>query len=188
MQTYLPEYAVGLLHGRMTSDEKDAAMDAFTSGETAVLVSTTVVEVGVDVPNATLMIIYDADRFGLSQLHQLRGRVGRGEHQSYCILIADPKSETGQERMKVMCETNDGFEIARRDLDLRGPGDFFGTKQSGLPDFRLADLSQDFQVLEQARDDAAQLVRRPDFWTSPDYAALRAYLQREQILEGELLD
>src|SRR5690606_26655638 len=116
-------------------------------------------------PNATIMVIYDADRFGLSQLHQLRGRVGRGTHQSYCILIADPKSEVGKERMRVMTETNDGFEIARRDLELRGPGDFFGTKQSGLPEFRLADLSTDFELLEQARDDAAELVSQSDFWT-----------------------
>ena len=108
-------------------------MQLFSSGELDVLVSTTVIEVGVDVPNATIMVIYDADRFGLSQLHQLRGRVGRGSHQSYCILIADPKSETAEERLGVMTETNDGFEISRRDLELRGPGDFFGTKQSGMP-------------------------------------------------------
>src|SRR5690606_32420414 len=137
----------------------------FAANELQVLISTTVIEVGVDVPNATIMVIYDADRFGLSQLHQLRGRVGRGEAQSYCVLIADPKSETGRERMRVMCETNDGFEIARRDLELRGPGDFFGVKQSGLPEFRLADLSQDFEWLEYARDDAARLVQNPLFWT-----------------------
>jgi ATP-dependent DNA helicase RecG len=134
------------------------------------------------------MVIYDADRFGLSQLHQLRGRVGRGEHQSYCVLIADPKSETGKERMKVMTETNDGFEIARRDLELRGPGDFFGTKQSGLPEFRVADMASDFEILEQARDDAAELVASEDFWTSTQYLKLRHYLQREQIFQGELLD
>ena len=122
---------------------------AFAAGETHVLVSTTVIEVGVDVPNATLMIVMDADRFGLSQLHQLRGRVGRGEHQSYCILIADPKSENGQERMRAMTDTDDGFEISRRDLEIRGPGEFFGTKQSGMPEFRLANLMNDFEVLEQ---------------------------------------
>jgi ATP-dependent DNA helicase RecG len=188
MQQHLSGYKVGLLHGRLANDEKDQAMKAFEANETSVLVSTTVVEVGVDVPNATLMIVYDADRFGLSQLHQLRGRVGRGEHQSYCVLIADPKSENGQERMRVMTETTDGFEIARRDLDLRGPGDFFGTKQSGLPDFRVADMAQDFAVLEQARDDAAELVRRKDFWTAAEFLPLREFLHREQILQGELLD
>lgn len=163
-------------------------MRSFQHNETQLLVSTTVVEVGVDVPNATVMVVVDADRFGLSQLHQLRGRVGRGEHASVCVLIADPKSETGRERMRVMTETNDGFEIARKDLELRGPGDFFGTKQSGLPDFRLADLNEDFAVLEQARDDAAELVRRPDFRTAAAYLPLREYLAREQVLGGDVLD
>lgn len=184
----LPELTIGLLHGRMTPAEKEAAMGAFAAGESHVLVSTTVIEVGVDVPNATLMIVMDAERFGLSQLHQLRGRVGRGEHQSYCVLIADPKSENGQERMKAMTETDDGFEIARRDLELRGPGDFFGTKQSGMPEFRLANLLNDFAVLEQARDDAAALTAKDDFWSSPSYARLREYLQREARLQGEPLD
>lgn len=188
MQQALPQYKVGLLHGRMTPSEKDEAMKLFYENETQLLVSTTVVEVGVDVPNATLMIIMDAERFGLSQLHQLRGRVGRGSHASYCILIADPKSEVGQERMKVMTETEDGFEVSRRDLDLRGPGDFFGTKQSGLPDFKLADMVSDFEVLEMARDDAASLVGNEAFWTSPAYAPLRDYLQREQIFQGEVMD
>jgi ATP-dependent DNA helicase RecG len=188
LQAALPALKVGLLHGRMPPADKEAVMGAFATGDTHVLVSTTVIEVGVDVPNATLMIVMDADRFGLSQLHQLRGRVGRGEHQSYCILIADPKSENGQERMKVMTETDDGFEIARRDLELRGPGDFFGTKQSGMPSFKLADLLNDFAVLEQARDDAAALAAKDDFWTSASYAALRAYLQREARLREEPLD
>ncbi|AJS57872.1 ATP-dependent DNA helicase RecG [Paenibacillus sp. IHBB 10380] len=188
MQQAFPTYRVGLLHGRMTPAEKEEIMQAFNNNEVQLLVSTTVVEVGVDVPNATLMVIMDADRFGLSQLHQLRGRVGRGAHASYCVLIADPKTEIGQERMRVMTETDDGFEVSRRDLELRGPGDFFGTKQSGLPEFRLADMVSDFAVLEQARDDVAFLVSEDSFWTSPTYAPLRHYLQQEQIFEGNLID
>ncbi len=188
MQQSFPAYRVGLLHGRMTPAEKEEVMRSFYDNEVQLLVSTTVVEVGVDVPNATLMVIMDADRFGLSQLHQLRGRVGRGKHASFCVLIADPKSEIGQERMNVMTETEDGFEVSRRDLDLRGPGDFFGTKQSGLPEFRLADMVSDFAVLEQAREDAAELVSESSFWTSPAYTLLREYLQKEQIFQGDLVD
>lgn len=184
----LPRLRTGLLHGRMSAAEKEQTMQNFKEHRLDLLVSTTVIEVGVDVPNATVMVIYDAERFGLSQLHQLRGRVGRGEHQSHCILIADPKNDVAKERMAIMTETNDGFEIARRDLELRGPGDVFGTKQSGMPEFRLADLSADFAVLEAARDDAAELVGRSDFWTSPEYAPLRQYLQREQVLDGEARD
>ncbi|MEK4064499.1 MULTISPECIES: ATP-dependent DNA helicase RecG [Paenibacillus] len=188
MSQAFPNYKVGLLHGRMTPGEKDEVMRAFYSNELQLLVSTTVVEVGVDVPNATLMIIMDADRFGLSQLHQLRGRVGRGQHASYCVLVADPKSEIGRERMTAMTDTDDGFEVSRRDLELRGPGDFFGTKQSGLPEFRLADMTADFEILEQARDDAAELLKDSSFWTSPDYAPLRSYLQNEQIFQGDIID
>ncbi|WP_054940250.1 ATP-dependent DNA helicase RecG [Paenibacillus ihuae] len=188
MSQAFPGYKVGLLHGRMTPAEKDEVMRAFYSNEIQLLVSTTVVEVGVDVPNATLMIIMDADRFGLSQLHQLRGRVGRGQHASYCVLVADPKSEIGRERMTAMTDTDDGFEVSRRDLELRGPGDFFGTKQSGLPEFRLADMTADFEVLEQARDDAAGLLKEASFWTSADYAPLRSYLQGEQIFQGDIID
>jgi ATP-dependent DNA helicase RecG len=188
MNHAFPEFRVGLLHGRLTTAEKDDVMRDFGENKVQVLVATTVIEVGVDVPNATLMVIYDAVRFGLSQLHQLRGRVGRGEHQSYCVLIADPKNETAKERMRIMTETNDGFEIARRDLELRGPGDFFGTKQSGMPEFRVADLMNDFETMETARDDTAELVARPDFWTGSPYLALREFLQREQIMDGESLD
>lgn len=188
MSQAFPNYKVGLLHGRMTPSEKDEVMRNFYSNELQLLVSTTVVEVGVDVPNATLMIIMDADRFGLSQLHQLRGRVGRGEHASYCVLMADPKSEIGRERMTAMTDTDDGFEVSRRDLELRGPGDFFGTKQSGLPEFRLADMTADFETLELARDDAAELLREASFWTSADVAPLRGYLQQEQIFQGDLID
>jgi ATP-dependent DNA helicase RecG len=188
LQFAFPEYRVGLLHGRMPAAEKDEVMRDFSDNRIQILVSTTVIEVGVDVPNSTLMVVYDAHRFGLSQLHQLRGRVGRGEYQSYCVLIADPKNEVGKQRMKAMTDTNDGFEIARRDLELRGPGDFFGTKQSGLPDFRLADMVADFETMEQARDDAAEFVRRSDFWTDAAYSTLREFLQREHIFDSELLD
>ncbi|WP_405082565.1 ATP-dependent DNA helicase RecG [Paenibacillus chitinolyticus] len=188
LQQAFPDLKVGLLHGRMAAAEKDEIMHRFKDGEIHTLVSTTVIEVGVDVPNATLMVVYDADRFGLSQLHQLRGRVGRGEHQSFCVLIADPKTEVGKERMQAMTDTTDGFEIARRDLELRGPGDFFGTKQSGLPDFRIADMMVDFETMELARDDAAELVARPEFWTAAEYIPLRDFLQRELIFDGDIMD
>ncbi|MBR8658231.1 MULTISPECIES: ATP-dependent DNA helicase RecG [Bacillales] len=185
---YFPEYRIGLMHGRLPAKEKDAVMQAFLAGEYAVLVSTTVVEVGVNVPNATFMVVYDAERFGLAQLHQLRGRVGRGSEQSYCVLIADPKSEIGKERMRVMCETTDGFELSRRDLELRGPGDFFGTKQSGLPEFKVADLLSDYKALEVARQETARLVEDEQFWQDDRYAWLRGYLKREGVLDGIVFD
>ncbi|MCM3626298.1 ATP-dependent DNA helicase RecG [Paenibacillus glycanilyticus] len=188
MQQAFPDLKVGLLHGRLSASEKDEVMGAFGANETHLLVATTVVEVGVDVPNATLMIIMDAERFGLSQLHQLRGRVGRGAHQSFCVLVADPKSENGRERMKVMTETDDGFEVSRRDLELRGPGDFFGTKQSGLPEFKIADMAADYEMLELARDDAAELAGRDDFWTNPVFERARVQLLKDQIFQGEQLD
>ncbi|MEH7122903.1 ATP-dependent DNA helicase RecG [Bacillus sp. JJ1773] len=181
-------YQVGLMHGRLHSDEKEAVMKEFSNNEVQVLVSTTVVEVGVNVPNATMMVIYDAERFGLSQLHQLRGRVGRGSDQSFCILLADPKSETGKERMKIMTETNDGFLLSEKDLELRGPGDFFGKKQSGLPEFKVADMVHDYRALETARDDTAQLIQSNEFWTMPEFQYLRAYLRESGVLEGEKLD
>jgi ATP-dependent DNA helicase RecG len=172
---------VGLLHGRMSAPEKEEVMRLFAENQVQVLVSTTVVEVGVNVPNATVMVVYDADRFGLAQLHQLRGRVGRGGGASTCILVADPKSEAGVERMRVMTETTDGFEISRRDLELRGPGDFLGVKQSGLPDFKVADLTEDFRVLEIARSDAARIVGRDDFETNPETRPLYEYLMNEEL-------
>jgi len=188
LRQFFPEYNVGLMHGRLPAKEKDEVMQSFASGDTQVLVSTTVVEVGVNVPNATFMAIYDAERFGLAQLHQLRGRVGRGAEQSYCVLIADPKSEVGKERMRIMCETNDGFELSRRDLELRGPGDFFGTKQSGLPEFKVADLLSDYKALEVARQEAAELVAEDTFWKEARFAHLRDYLQREGVLDGVVFD
>jgi ATP-dependent DNA helicase RecG len=151
-QDVFPHYRLGLLHGRMKADAKDRVMKAFAAGEIQLLVSTTVVEVGVDVPNASVMIVEHAERFGLSQLHQLRGRVGRDRHQSYCVLLYQaPLSDEARERLRAMTETTDGFEIAERDLSIRGPGDFFGTRQAGLPTFRSIDLVRDRQVLEEAR-------------------------------------
>lgn len=181
-------YKVGLMHGRLPADEKDAVMREFSEGEIQVLVSTTVVEVGVNVPNATFMVVYDAERFGLAQLHQLRGRVGRGEHQSYCVLIADPKSDEGKERMQSMTETNDGFRLAEKDLELRGPGDFFGRKQSGLPDFKVADLVHDYRTLETARKDATDMMETEAFWHDETYRYLREMLEQSGVLQGERFD
>lgn len=185
-----PKYSVGLMHGKLSNNEKEEVMKQFIHGTIHLLVSTTVVEVGVNVPNATLMVIYDAERFGLAQLHQLRGRVGRGAEQSYCILVADPKSESGKERMRVMTETNDGFEISSKDLEIRGPGDFFGTKQSGMPDFKLADVTtaKDFKILEIARQDAERLTESEEFWKEPRFQPLRQYLRKSNVLEGKILD
>jgi ATP-dependent DNA helicase RecG len=155
----LPGVLVGLLHGRMPAAEKAAVMALFTQGEMKVLVSTTVIEVGVDVPNASLMVIEHAERFGLSQLHQLRGRVGRGSVASVCVLLyTSPLSDTGKARLKAMVETNDGFEIARRDLEIRGPGEFLGARQSGAPLLRFADLTLDEPLVHKAREAATQLL------------------------------
>ena len=155
-----PQYRVGLVHGRLKPEGKDRVMKAFAAGDIQVLVSTTVVEVGVDVPNASVMLVEHAERFGLSQLHQLRGRVGRDRHQSYCFLFyQSPLSDEARERLRAMTETTDGFEIAERDLRLRGAGDFFGTRQAGLPTFRLIDLVRDRELLESARQEA-------DLWLS----------------------
>ena len=166
LQQYYGENKVGLLHGKLSNEEKDEVMHRFSEHEIDILVSTTVVEVGVNVPNATFMMIYDADRFGLSTLHQLRGRVGRSEHQSYCVLIASPKTETGIERMTIMTQTTDGFELSERDLEMRGPGDFFGVKQSGLPDFLVANIVEDYRMLEVARDEAGELIQSGEFFNS----------------------
>ncbi|NLY78466.1 MAG: ATP-dependent DNA helicase RecG [Lysinibacillus sp.] len=181
-------YTVGLMHGKLHPDEKEQVMRDFKEGKIHVLVSTTVVEVGVNVPNASFMLIYDADRFGLAQLHQLRGRVGRGEYQSYCILLANPKTDEGIERMRSMTETNDGFRLAEKDLELRGPGDFFGKKQSGLPNFKVADLVHDYRVLEVARQDAIKLVNDEGFWQDNQFKYLREMLEKSGALSGERID
>lgn len=160
-----PELRIGLLHGKMRPEEKDAVMSRFAANDLDILVSTTVVEVGVDVPNATVMVIENADRFGLSQLHQLRGRVGRGSHQSYCVLVSDSRADQTLNRLSYLTETEDGFAIAEKDLELRGPGEFLGTRQSGLPDFILADLIEDRHILEQAKEAAFSLANQPDALT-----------------------
>ncbi|GMA47934.1 ATP-dependent DNA helicase RecG [Tetragenococcus muriaticus] len=182
-----PEYTVGLLHGKMKNEEKEAVMQAFNENEFQVLVSTTVIEVGVDVPNATTMLIIDADRFGLAQLHQLRGRVGRGQEASTCILVANPQNELGKERMKIMTETNNGFVVSQKDLELRGPGEVFGSKQSGLPEFVAADIVADANVLEVAKDEAQQLWQKENWQLLPEYAGLLSYL-KENAQENQFFD
>lgn len=168
------DYEVGLLHGQMKSEDKDAVMQQFIKNEIQVLVSTTVIEVGVDVPNASIMIVEHAERFGLSQLHQLRGRIGRGERQSYCILIYGQKvSKEGQFRLRKMAETNDGFEIAEADLELRGPGDFLGTKQSGLPEFKVADIVEEQWILEQAKTEAWKVINEDLDLEKPEHQELK---------------
>lgn len=163
--TVFPDLRIGLLHGRLPQDEKEAVMARFKAGEVQILVSTTVVEVGVDVPNASVMVIEQAERFGLAQLHQLRGRVGRGAAQSYCILVTGKVSDAGRERIRTLVDSNDGFRIAEMDLKLRGPGEFFGTRQAGLPAFRMADIIRDQEILELARPEAVSWVEHPP---SPD--------------------
>ncbi len=153
-------------------------MSSFAAGEIDVLVSTTVIEVGVDVPNASLMIVENAERFGLSQLHQLRGRVGRGSHQSYCVLVSDADSDEVRSRLRIMCRTNDGFEISREDLRLRGPGDFFGSRQHGLPEMHIADLGADVNILQRAQDEASALLALDPELTLPEHAALKARVDR----------
>jgi len=174
-----PQFSIGVLHGRMKSAEKDAVMSAFRQGEVQLLVATTVIEVGVDVPNATVMMIEHADRFGLSQLHQLRGRVGRGADKSYCLLLpSEHYSEDAGRRLQVMVDTEDGFRIAEADLEIRGPGDFLGTRQAGLPDLRVANLLRDASLLEVSRQEANQYIKKTNLLTSPEAQPVRAELLR----------
>jgi len=172
-----PDLTVGLLHGRLSSEDKDAIMRSFKAGAIQVLVATTVIEVGIDVPNASVMLIEHAERFGLSQLHQLRGRVGRGAWKSYCILLTGGRlGEDAQRRVDAMTETNDGFKIAEVDLQLRGPGEFFGTRQSGLPEFRVADLLRDAPILEDARREAQTIIAEDPELRQPAHRGLRQAL------------
>jgi ATP-dependent DNA helicase RecG len=175
-ETFLEGCSVELLHGRMKAADKKAVMERFRSGKTKVLVATTVIEVGVDVASATLMVIEHAERFGLSQLHQLRGRVGRGSKKSYCLLMSDARGATARERLGVLCKSNDGFRIAEEDLRLRGPGELIGKRQHGIPAFRVADLVTDFEILEQARDDAAAILRADPLLEEPGHTALKKAL------------
>jgi ATP-dependent DNA helicase RecG len=156
-----PDLSIGLMHGRLGADEKEAVMQRFKEGQTKILVSTTVIEVGVDVPNASIMVVEQAERFGLAQLHQLRGRVGRGAAQSYCILVTEKMNDTARERIRTLVESTDGFYISEMDLKLRGPGEFFGTKQSGLPSLRVANILRDGEILEAARRDAVDFISKP---------------------------
>ena len=178
LQLALPDLRISCVHGKMKPKEKKEIMSAFSSGKTDVLVSTTVVEVGVDVPNATLMVIENAERFGLSQLHQLRGRVGRGCSKSFCVLVSDTENEESRERLNILCKTNDGFQIAEEDLRLRGPGEFFGSRQHGLPEMHVADLGADTEILKTAKEDADSV-----FEEDPDLSLPEHLLLKERVSE-----
>jgi len=167
-----PQLKLGLIHGRLRADEKEAVMRSFNEGEIDVLVATAVIEVGVDVPNSTMMMIEGANRFGLAQLHQFRGRVGRGEHQSYCILIAEEAEGTAKERLQALEQSNDGFALAEKDLEIRGPGEFLGRRQSGLPELKLASLS-DMDMLKMARTEAETIFAADPELMQPEHAQLR---------------
>ena len=183
----LPQVRIAMVHGKMKDQEKDRIMRSFSEGEIDVLVSTTVIEVGVDVPNAALIIIEDADRFGMSQLHQLRGRVGRGDAQSYCILVSDTANDNAVERLKMMTKTQSGFEVAEKDLAMRGPGDFFGDRQHGLPPIRIAYLCTDMSILQQAQSSAMDLIRKDPDLSHPDHRELFKYVQQNaSTLRGSI--
>jgi ATP-dependent DNA helicase RecG len=181
-----PRLRLGLLHGRLRSEEKEATMARFVAGEYDILVTTSVVEVGVDVPNASVMVIEGAERFGLAQLHQFRGRVGRGEHQSYCLLLSEASTGPGQARLAALESTSDGFELAQKDLEMRGPGEFLGTRQSGLPRLLLADAT-DLPMIEKARDMARDLFGTDPELSDPDNRLVARHVAHLWDWEGELL-
>ncbi len=167
---------VGKLHGKMKADEKKSVMNDFVKNQVQVLAATTVIEVGVDAPNATLMVIENAERFGLSQLHQLRGRIGRGKHASYCVLLSDAEDPASRERLEAFCETESGFEIAEKDLKLRGPGDIWGTRQHGLPQLKIGDLARDGAIMALARAEAEKWIASDPFLKKPEHAAAKEEL------------
>jgi ATP-dependent DNA helicase RecG len=186
LQKYIfPNLRLGLLHGRMKGEEKESTMAKFVQGELDILISTSVVEVGIDVPNATAMLIEGANRFGLAQLHQFRGRVGRGEHPSYCLLVSDSSAPEVQERLQAVEDTNDGFVLAQKDLDMRGPGDFLGTRQSGFPDLKLASLA-DLRIIEAAREAARQFFKTDPELADPDNRLLARKVTRFWEEKGEI--
>jgi len=185
-QDIFPQFKLGLLHGRMAREEKDAVMSAFKRNEIQILAATTVIEVGVDVPNAAVIVIEDADRFGLAQLHQLRGRVGRGNQAAFCYVIADPKTDEGRKRMDIITRVRDGFRLAEEDLGMRGPGEFFGFRQHGLPDLKLASLIKDADQIEPARKLAGEILEKDPELTASEHRNLKivytaVYGQRERI-------
>jgi ATP-dependent DNA helicase RecG len=180
-----PKYKISMVHGKQKSIEKNTNMQRFITGDTQILVGTTVIEVGVNVPNASVMVIESAEKFGLSQLHQLRGRVGRGSEQSYCILLSSVKaSREAKNRLKIMCDTNDGFVIAEKDLELRGPGDIDGTRQSGALNFRLANIINDRQTLEEAKNEAFAICEKDPNLSRPENLPTRAFLQSQKTKIG----
>ncbi len=181
----LKEIRLAALHGQMSTEEKEKTMAGFREGKIDALVATTVIEVGIDVPNATVMVVDGAERFGLSQLHQLRGRVGRGPWPSDCILIADPATPGAEARLGAMLTTTSGFEIAEMDLRLRGPGEFFGTRQHGLPEFKIADLTSELDLLQTAKEDAQAILAADPWFQNPDHVHLRRALVAKF---GETLD
>ncbi|MCK4851181.1 MAG: DNA helicase RecG, partial [Phycisphaerae bacterium] len=181
-------FSVVLLHGRMTSREKETIMGRFRSGKIDLLVCTVVVEVGVDVANATVMVVENAERFGLAQLHQLRGRIARGSHKGYCLAFARPTTDDAQRRLDIFAATSDGFRIAEEDLRIRGPGEFFGTRQHGLPQLRVADIIEDMDLLRLARKDAFEIIADDPRLSHPDHQVLKSALQSQFAQSLELID
>ncbi len=185
LQEMFPDFCVGLMHGKMKPKLKEEVMNSFVNGEINILVSTTVIEVGVNVPNANTMVIENAERFGLSQLHQLRGRVGRGNEQAFCILFAHGNNEVTKKRMETMCISNDGFYISEQDLKLRGPGDFFGTRQHGLPEMKIANLFEDVNILEKSQKAAREIMDEDMRLSSNKYRGLKK--RADKIIDDEIV-